>query len=366
MTDNASIWLSDAKMTHSCGSSLARSLYDLPVTIELTGELGAGKTTFLQGLAEGLGISDPLTSPTFALEQRYCSPIVGNFIHLDLYRLEPKQAAELIEQTDDHEGVRCIEWADRLSERTKDGTIQIVFTEGKKDLGPRTSDLGKSGPQVPDPNSQVLPNNTNSGRTIDILFNDIPLPSREMIEEWRKELQLSDNIVRHCDAVGDFAHRCTQVLNERGLIARPQTLRITGETHDLLRFVDFRGKAESIVKTTDDQKATWEEWKNKYAGMGHEDATAAFLRERQFDAVALIIATHGLRLPSEDRQSTEQKVLFYADKRVKADEIVSLEERFRDFNERYADSPKDIEQSKIWSAKAQELEKELFPEGPPS
>ena len=96
MNDFSSIWLSDAEKTHSAGKSLAHTLYDPQCTILLTGELGAGKTTFLQGFASALGISEPLTSPTFALEQRYQTQNHGELFHLDLYRLSEKQAQELI------------------------------------------------------------------------------------------------------------------------------------------------------------------------------------------------------------------------------------------------------------------------------
>ena len=71
MTETIEMRLPKAKNTISAGASLAASLYTVPLTLFLKGELGAGKTTFLQGFAEGLGIRERLTSPTYALEQRY-------------------------------------------------------------------------------------------------------------------------------------------------------------------------------------------------------------------------------------------------------------------------------------------------------
>jgi len=69
----------------------------------LQGELGAGKTCLVQGLAMALGIDEPITSPTFALAQHYKRPVPDGrphaLIHLDLYRLEqPAAAAELFAQ----------------------------------------------------------------------------------------------------------------------------------------------------------------------------------------------------------------------------------------------------------------------------
>ncbi len=84
--------LEDAAKTQLAGKYLAHSLYQYPITILLNGDLGAGKTTFLQGFAEELGIEDPLVSPTYALEQRYQTKTGMPFLHLDLYRLSEKDA----------------------------------------------------------------------------------------------------------------------------------------------------------------------------------------------------------------------------------------------------------------------------------
>ena len=67
--------------------------------VTLSGELGAGKTTFTQGVAKALGITDHITSPTFVLEKRYAIPAgVSGFtklVHIDAYRLEGKSLAPL-------------------------------------------------------------------------------------------------------------------------------------------------------------------------------------------------------------------------------------------------------------------------------
>ncbi|MFN4067488.1 MAG: tRNA (adenosine(37)-N6)-threonylcarbamoyltransferase complex ATPase subunit type 1 TsaE [Thermosynechococcus sp.] len=84
----------------------------------LVGELGAGKTTFVQALGEGLGITEVIQSPTFTLIQEYAEGRVPLY-HLDLYRLTPAEVAELAperywlgEEID--LGIVAIEWPDRL------------------------------------------------------------------------------------------------------------------------------------------------------------------------------------------------------------------------------------------------------------
>lgn len=80
----------------------------------LEGTLGAGKTTLAQGLATGLGVTDDVTSPTFALVHEYSGRLP--VFHMDLYRLTAEEEFELIGGWEYFErgGVCLIEWADRL------------------------------------------------------------------------------------------------------------------------------------------------------------------------------------------------------------------------------------------------------------
>ncbi len=71
--------------TESLGAELAGELRDGDVVL-VRGELGSGKTTFVRGAARALGVSDPVTSPTFSIGHRYRAPD-GMVTHLDLYRL---------------------------------------------------------------------------------------------------------------------------------------------------------------------------------------------------------------------------------------------------------------------------------------
>lgn len=80
----------------------------------LGGDLGAGKTCFVQGLAEGLGWTDPVTSPTYGLVQEiHCNPPL---IHADLYRLtEPSQIWDLeLDSWMEDEALVAVEWSERI------------------------------------------------------------------------------------------------------------------------------------------------------------------------------------------------------------------------------------------------------------
>ena len=100
--------------TAAVGRELAPTLGAGDVLL-LHGDLGAGKTAFVRGLAEGLGVPrDEVSSPTFTLIQEYRSGRVPLF-HVDLYRIEdPREFDELGLDEIAEDGVLAIEWAERL------------------------------------------------------------------------------------------------------------------------------------------------------------------------------------------------------------------------------------------------------------
>jgi tRNA threonylcarbamoyladenosine biosynthesis protein TsaE len=113
--------LADAEATCNLGRRLA-SMLTPGDQLLLYGELGAGKTTLVQGLAVGLGIDEAITSPSFALAQHY--PGAGErpgLVHLDLYRLEDARSADELfaqeqEEADAIGAVLALEWPERLSQ----------------------------------------------------------------------------------------------------------------------------------------------------------------------------------------------------------------------------------------------------------
>ena len=85
----------------------------------LEGSLGAGKTSFVKGIARGLGIDEPITSPTFTLAQQYQGH-EGALTHLDLYRLEQACSADELFYQEEEEAhaigaLMAVEWPERMS-----------------------------------------------------------------------------------------------------------------------------------------------------------------------------------------------------------------------------------------------------------
>ena len=110
------------------GASLARSLGPGSVVLR-EGELGAGKTAFVRGLATGLGApEDEVSSPTFTLIQEYHGRVP--FLHADLYRISGAEAEDLGLDELGSDGVVAIEWAEKLARRPS-GAVEVRI----EDLG---------------------------------------------------------------------------------------------------------------------------------------------------------------------------------------------------------------------------------------
>ena len=119
--------------TRSIAVTLAADLVAGSVLL-LSGDLGAGKTAFVRGLAEGLGISsDEVTSPTFTLVHEYRGGRLP-LIHVDLYRLDRADFDEIgLDDDLAARGVIAIEWAERLT-RAIPGAVSIKIVDQGGDL----------------------------------------------------------------------------------------------------------------------------------------------------------------------------------------------------------------------------------------
>ncbi|GAB1540796.1 tRNA (adenosine(37)-N6)-threonylcarbamoyltransferase complex ATPase subunit type 1 TsaE [Scytonema sp. NUACC21] len=126
------IFLADATATRKLGLAFGQSLHAGSVIL-LQGDLGAGKTTLVQGLGEGLGITESIVSPTFTLINEYAEGRLPLY-HLDLYRLEPKEVAALNLETywegiEVNPGIMAIEWAERMPYKP-DSYLMVYLTHG--------------------------------------------------------------------------------------------------------------------------------------------------------------------------------------------------------------------------------------------
>ena len=141
----------DADAMRGLGRSLAGQLTagDL---IVLSGELGAGKTTFTQGLGAGLGVRGEITSPTFVIARVHPSLIGGpDLVHVDAYRLgglDELDDLDLDASLDD--AVTVVEWGEGLAEGLSESRLEVAIVRGDEphdDLDPRRVEITPVGPR---------------------------------------------------------------------------------------------------------------------------------------------------------------------------------------------------------------------------
>lgn len=315
------------------GHSLADTLYHDNLIILLTGELGAGKTTFAQGFARGLGVTDRVQSPTYALEQRY-----DRFTHVDLYRLNEKQAKDFLRHSEDAKGIRLIEWAERIDWSTIGPHLHVHIEDKRNE------------------------------RIIRCDFLDDPVPEDDEIDAWISDVRLPMHIRKHIAKVTDVADACARFLvQSNSRLIRLQALHAAARTHDLLRFVDFKTfDGDKNFTPSDEDKNVWTAIKDRH-GTPHEDAAQTFLAEHGYPEIGRIVSAHRGITPDGTvaAQTIEERILAYADKRVLYDNCVTLDERFTDFVQRYGNGVQS-DLNRKWLSVMKTIEADLFPDGVPN
>jgi len=98
--------------------------------IVLTGDVGAGKTTFTRALANTLGVTEPVTSPSFTISKRYALPTGGELIHYDFYRLDDPglMADDLAEAIHSPNSLTVIEWGRNVLDLIPKDAHFLTFT----------------------------------------------------------------------------------------------------------------------------------------------------------------------------------------------------------------------------------------------
>ena len=127
------MFVENLKETLTLGEKLSQKLNPQSIVL-LKGPIGAGKTSFVQGIAKGLSISEDITSPTFALSHHYSSGKIP-LIHLDLYRIENSSSAKEFFFSEEEEALQSkailvIEWPELIEPLIKDfWKIEISYAK---------------------------------------------------------------------------------------------------------------------------------------------------------------------------------------------------------------------------------------------
>jgi len=312
----------------------------------LFGDLGAGKTHFIKGIAGGLEVSMTVKSPTYAYVNRYDLD-ESAFYHYDLYRLENQEVSSPVstslssigyeESLDDPKAINVVEWADRLGDNLPRSYIKVQI-DGGGDI-----------------------------RKIRLEFVDSRIPTEAVIHQLYEEWATPEHVRAHIKQVSHVAMQLAQAFVRKGEIVNLNLLHAASMLHDISRVCDFRTleRDKFHEEVTDEKWKKWEACRLEHKGVHHADIASDQLRQLGFLEVADVVRLHrSVNLVDEpDSYDTlEKKILYYADKRVKHDEVVDLNERFRDGWERYGqyDDTQTRKRFESVEKKTHRLEKELF------
>ncbi len=301
--------------------------------ILLSGSLGAGKTVFAKGFFEGLGVENAGKSPTFTYFQEY--PFCGRTVlHGDLFRLrdQPHSSDFILEELRDQGesgNVIILEWADLLplshSQVFRDNTISVHIENSKAE----------------------------DERVIRIAFKNSGRMSEREAEDILEEFATPVHIREHSRAVMEVAVGCGKTLLSQGIPIDLDLIRLSAKCHDLVRYVDFKTFSDIEKYKEEVTKKKLELWKSiqkRFEAFNHGDAAAEILSERGFYANAKVVKSHMTKeIFREEPFSIEEKVVYYADKRVLHNRIVTLDERLADGRIRYAHESNPVLDEKIRS-----------------
>lgn len=135
MTDTATATLPTVEDTIALGERLGRELRAGDVVV-LSGPLGAGKTALTKGIARGMDVEGPVTSPTFVLARVHRARQAGRpaLVHVDVYRLLDHTGADLLSEldsldldTDLDDAVAVVEWGEGLAERLSERYLDVTL-----------------------------------------------------------------------------------------------------------------------------------------------------------------------------------------------------------------------------------------------
>lgn len=164
-------------------------------------------------------------------------------------------------------------------------------------------------------------------------------------EQLFAEFHTPAHVQAHGRQVGELAKKLAEGLQKNGIEVSPELAYLGGLIHDFVRVVDFKTVAPDLG-TAEDQ-AFWKALREQYKGCHHADAGAEILEKRGEGVLARIVKCHkfsALGTP-EGPQTWEEKLVYYADKRVKHDQIVSLQERLDEgWARHFGDAPRSLEE----------------------
>lgn len=175
--------------------------------------------------------------------------------------------------------------------------------------------------------------------------------NKAQIHKIYQEFQVPKHIIAHMQGVAHVAKVISEKLKKLGTKVNQENIVTAALLHDVVRYVDFN------LKESD--PALWRKLHAKYHKIGHEKAMAKILEKRKEKKLAGLIAKHGF-FSVWELKTLDEKILYYADKRVDKDKIVSLKIRLKEGKKRNMSADDDAKYVKATEKKIFALERELI------
>ena len=188
-----------------------------------------------------------------------------------------------------------------------------------------------------------------------------------LVQNLINEFQVPVHVLEHSEKVAKVAYFLGKKLTEKGIRVDLELVRQAALLHDLVRICDMRNfnPHEFTPSPNVEQMMKWNEIREKYEGIHHADAAYEILLGKGLTELARIVKRHkfiSILEPLEGPQTWEEKLVYYADKRVVHGKITDLEERIQEGRARNLRTQEERDISSQAEVKIRALEKELFDE----
>lgn len=316
------------KDTKSIAKMLTQNIYPFS-NILIYWELWAWKTSFVSFLLASLWVKQKVKSPSYSLSHNYDSDF-SSIWHYDLYRLEDTKKFYEIDEHFFSDDLVIVEWAQRLNIKPNN-RIEIHINLHK------------------------------SQREFKFKFYWTSL-SETKIEELINKYKVPQHILKHINAVTYVADSVANSLVKRWILVDKNLVHTWARLHDLLRYIDFKWwlKREKIpYKYSDEDFDFWTKVAKDFKWMHHAISAWDILENMWYKEIWNVIKAHKSRQIFEWLNTIEEKIVYYADKRVLHDKQVSLNERLADAKVRYAHEGDEVHWKKLETA-LKKLEKQLL------
>lgn len=169
-------------------------------------------------------------------------------------------------------------------------------------------------------------------------MQDYKIPTIQQCYELLKKCHVPTHIGRHCEVTADFGVSLAQKIAANGTDVNIDFVHRACLLHDIMRICDFHEPLDEIFDEPINEKNVkkWQQLSQQYKGLRHEDAAYEFLKN-EYPELALAIKKHAYRSLLDEKakpQTIEEKIVYYADKRVMHDKVVPLAKRLAEGHRR--------------------------------